>query len=910
MDKFTELNWQLFKYFFMKGVLLFISILISSFIIAQQPSGFPMTNSTGYIKYGWIQNDSGYIAAKRDTTINPKYAGTTIYWQHNGVDSALWIYNGRTTGKKWDKILYGAIIFPASTAWDLSGNTGTIPGTSFIGTIDNAGLMFKTNNVQSGYIDLTGLYGTSFGYQSLQSNLNYYNSAFGYQALKSTTTGGGNTGFGYQTLSSNTIGVGNVAAGSQALHSNVSGDYNIGIGYFALGNNVNGANNISIGQSSSGNTNASNNSVYGWRSLFSNTNGTNNIALGYMSGYYNTSLSNRLYVSSLDNISGMGDTTKAIIYGYQDAVTASQRLSLNSKLILPYLATGIPSGAKRILIGSDNQIYAADTTAGGGGATPTLQQVITAGNTLTKTDTIIMGNKDLLFSNTSGTVKVTEDIWTGIGVNNGIKSNGGVTGIGDNFVNNHGNFFKVDDDNSKAYYDNTAHTGNVGINNTSPAYPLDVTGNFNLTGNIYKSGVKWLHNTGDANGSVFLGNSIGGSNAGIYNLGIGAYTMGGNTTGTFNIAIGTSALNAMTNGTSNTAIGFGAMKDAVNSDGTVQNYVAIGTDALKNVRSGYSNIAVGKLCLNNFDSGIGNAVLGASVNVYRGAFNSGVGSDVLSNRLFEGSYNSWVGGYAMNIKKSGSYNSVLGNHTLTSDTIGSNNTALGSYALTALNGSNNIGIGYFAGAYSTGSNKIFLGSLDQGTAAKDTTGTAMYVEQNSTASLQRMRFNGQVRLPNLTYNKAIYALYRNANGDISYGDTTSSGGGSSTIGRFTDSVISPIHLMRYDASYPQYIKSYDVNNLEVAGPIVWLHATHPGGYVINQSAGGILYLNAAGQIGNGFAIDASAALQIDGTNKGFLPPRMTTTQKNAISSPAEGLVVYDLTLHKLCYYNGSAWTCF
>lgn len=55
------------------------------------------------------------------------------------------------------------------------------------------------------------------------------------------------------------------------------------------------------------------------------------------------------------------------------------------------------------------------------------------------------------------------------------------------------------------------------------------------------------------------------------------------------------------------------------------------------------------------------------------------------------------------------------------------------------------------------------------------------------------------------------------------------------------------------------------------------------------------------------SVNASAILDIVSTAKGFLPPRMTTTQKNAISSPAEGLVVYDLTLHKLCVYTGSAW---
>jgi hypothetical protein len=47
---------------------------------------------------------------------------------------------------------------------------------------------------------------------------------------------------------------------------------------------------------------------------------------------------------------------------------------------------------------------------------------------------------------------------------------------------------------------------------------------------------------------------------------------------------------------------------------------------------------------------------------------------------------------------------------------------------------------------------------------------------------------------------------------------------------------------------------------------------------------------------------ASSQLTIASTTKGFLPPRMTTTQKNAIATPAAGLVVYDTTLNKLCLY--------
>jgi hypothetical protein len=58
---------------------------------------------------------------------------------------------------------------------------------------------------------------------------------------------------------------------------------------------------------------------------------------------------------------------------------------------------------------------------------------------------------------------------------------------------------------------------------------------------------------------------------------------------------------------------------------------------------------------------------------------------------------------------------------------------------------------------------------------------------------------------------------------------------------------------------------------------------------------------------NTTSVQASAILQADSTTKGFLPPRMTTTQKNAIATPAAGLVVYDSTTNKLCCYNGSTW---
>lgn len=44
---------------------------------------------------------------------------------------------------------------------------------------------------------------------------------------------------------------------------------------------------------------------------------------------------------------------------------------------------------------------------------------------------------------------------------------------------------------------------------------------------------------------------------------------------------------------------------------------------------------------------------------------------------------------------------------------------------------------------------------------------------------------------------------------------------------------------------------------------------------------------------------ASALLEMVSTSKGLLPPRMTATQRDAIGTPAEGLVIYNTSSHKL-----------
>jgi hypothetical protein len=52
---------------------------------------------------------------------------------------------------------------------------------------------------------------------------------------------------------------------------------------------------------------------------------------------------------------------------------------------------------------------------------------------------------------------------------------------------------------------------------------------------------------------------------------------------------------------------------------------------------------------------------------------------------------------------------------------------------------------------------------------------------------------------------------------------------------------------------------------------------------------------------------SSALLELKSTTKGLLLPRLTTAERDAISSPAEGLVIYNSTTKVMNFYNGTSW---
>ena len=61
---------------------------------------------------------------------------------------------------------------------------------------------------------------------------------------------------------------------------------------------------------------------------------------------------------------------------------------------------------------------------------------------------------------------------------------------------------------------------------------------------------------------------------------------------------------------------------------------------------------------------------------------------------------------------------------------------------------------------------------------------------------------------------------------------------------------------------------------------------------------------------NPYTIDPNAVLDVESTKKGFLPPRMTFAQRNAMENKTDGLIIYCTNCpsgSRMQYYSDSKW---
>jgi len=99
----------------------------------------------------------------------------------------------------------------------------------------------------------------------------------------------------------------------------------------------------------------------------------------------------------------------------------------------------------------------------------------------------------------------------------------------------------------------------------------------------------------------------------------------------------------------------------------------------------------------------------------------------------------------------------------------------------------------------------------------------------------------------------------------------------------------------------------------VQGSLLQIHSDNTGsdiafGYGSSSAFTESMRIKGNGNVGIGTPTPAaSAQLDVNSTTKGFLPPRMDSTQRNAIVSPPAGLTIYNTTINAFQVYNGIAW---
>ncbi len=71
----------------------------------------------------------------------------------------------------------------------------------------------------------------------------------------------------------------------------------------------------------------------------------------------------------------------------------------------------------------------------------------------------------------------------------------------------------------------------------------------------------------------------------------------------------------------------------------------------------------------------------------------------------------------------------------------------------------------------------------------------------------------------------------------------------------------------------------------------------------------VLFNSMFSQVGIGTTSpDASSILELNTNSAGFLPPRLTTAQRDAITTPAQGLFIYNITTNCFQYFDGTTWS--
>ncbi len=440
-----------------------------------------------------------------------------------------------------------------------------------------------------------------------------------------------------------------------------------------------------------------------------------------------------------------------------------------------------------------------------------------------------------------------------------------------------------------------------------------------------------------------------------------------------NTIFGYGALQNVTSGLTNTVVGYEALK--ANTTGGAN--AAIGYRALYSNTTGASNFAAGREALRSNTTGGGNFGMGffALYSNVSGSYNIAIGNSALqnnttSNNLAIGNnaaLNNTTGGVvavgyeALKANTTGLANTSIGLNSLWSNTTSSNNTAIGAQALYYSTGQSNTAVGSKAlignttGQYNTGIgvNALYCNTTTHGNTAIGN--NALYSNGNTVTGLGAI--TGGSGYTNGTYTNVtmttipnvVASEYPVANITVSGGAVTAvtlvSGGAG--VGQATSLSANAAQIGGTGSGFSVLITSFNPGgnystaigdsaaanqrrgNANIAiGSHVSLPDTVAGkqlniGNVIfgtgtydGTSMSSTATSDSRVSIGTNTQ-PASAILTLSSTDKGFLPPRMTGSQAEAIASQAEGLIIYStdgsgstITSKGWWGYDGSTWTKF
>jgi hypothetical protein len=227
--------------------------------------------------------------------------------------------------------------------WSRSGNAATA-GSNFLGTTTNVSMRIRTNNVERMVIDSVGSVAIGSTPAAASSLLDITSTNKGIliprmtqtqrDAISSPASGlllfntTRNTLEMYNNIGAGgiwtSIGVGgrySVAFGNGAMgsYTGTNDAYNVAIGFNATGQGTGFLQNTSIGGYSMYATTGNSNTAIGYAAGIANTSGTNNLFLGVRAGAYMTTEVQRFFINMLDQSNKANDTTKSLIYGYENA---------------------------------------------------------------------------------------------------------------------------------------------------------------------------------------------------------------------------------------------------------------------------------------------------------------------------------------------------------------------------------------------------------------------------------------------------------------------------------------------------------------------------------------------------------------------------------------------------------------